>query len=153
MACMDFSDKTKNNKKERKYLAMICHRPSLELSKHGTKPHTSFCLKAKERKEVMTWMNNLKILDGFVTGFRRAINLKTGKLTGVKIHDHHVIMEWLPMNMLQGYVHQDVWKTLAELSYFYIQLCAKEIKKEMIEKLEKEISVLLCKLEKIFPLG
>jgi hypothetical protein len=30
-------------------------------------------------------------------------------------------------------------------------MCAKEIKKEMMEKLEKEISVLLCKLEKIFP--
>jgi hypothetical protein len=53
--------------------------------------------------------------------------------------------------MLRGYVHQDVWKTLPTLSYFYRQLCAKEIKKEMMEKLEKEIIVLLCKLEKIFP--
>jgi hypothetical protein len=35
----------------------------------------------------------------------------------------------------------------------YRQLYAKEIKKEMMEKLEKEIPVLLCKLEKIFPLG
>jgi hypothetical protein len=52
--------------------------------------------------------------------------------------------------MLQGYIHQDVWKTLVELGYFYRQLCAKEIKKEMMEKLEKEIPVLLCKLEKIF---
>jgi hypothetical protein len=42
---------------------------------------------------------------------------------------------------------------LAELSYFYRKLCAKEIKKEMMEKLEKEILVLLCKLEKIFPPG
>jgi hypothetical protein len=52
--------------------------------------------------------------------------------------------------MLHGYVYQDVWKTLAELSYFYSQLCAKEIKKEMVHKLEKEIVVPLCKLEKIF---
>jgi hypothetical protein len=28
-----------------------------------------------------------------------------------------------------------VWKTLTELSYFYRQLYAKEIKKEMMEKL------------------
>jgi hypothetical protein len=40
---------------------------------------------------------------------------------------------------------------LAELSYFYIQLCAKEIMVEMMQKLEKEIPVLLCKMEKIFP--
>jgi hypothetical protein len=42
---------------------------------------------------------------------------------------------------------------LAELSYFYRQLCTKEIKKDMMEKLEKEILVLICKLEKIFPPG
>jgi hypothetical protein len=46
-----------------------------------------------------------------------------------------------------------VWMTLAELSHFYRQLCAKEIKKDMMKKLEEEISVLLYKLEKIFPSG
>jgi hypothetical protein len=47
----------------------------------------------------------------------------------------------------------DVWTALAELSHFYRQLYAKEIKKEMMEKLEEEIPVLICKLEKIFPSG
>jgi DnaJ-domain-containing protein 1 len=45
----------------------------------------------------------------------------------------------------------NVCKALAALSHFYKQLCAKEIKKEMMEKLEEEISVLICKLKKIFP--
>jgi hypothetical protein len=40
---------------------------------------------------------------------------------------------------------------LAELSYFYRQLCAKEITVEMMQKLEKEILVLLCTMEKKFP--
>jgi hypothetical protein len=81
---------------------MICHRPSLELSTRGTKPHALFCLKAKERKEVMTWMKNLKFSNGFAAGFRRVVNLKIGKLTGVKSYDYHVIMEWLVPNMLWG---------------------------------------------------
>jgi hypothetical protein len=46
-----------------------------------------------------------------------------------------------------------VWKALAELSYYYRHLCAKEIKKEMMEKLEQQIPVLVSKLEKIFPPG
>jgi hypothetical protein len=108
-------------------------------------------MKAKERKEVMMCLKNLKFPDGFAASFRRDANLKIGKLAVVKSHDYHVIMEWLLSNMLRGYMHQDVWKTLAELSYCYRHPCAKEIKKEMMEKLEKEISVLLCKLEKIFP--
>jgi hypothetical protein len=132
---------------------VICHRPSLHLSARGTKPQAPFYIKAKETKEVMTWMKNWKFPNGFAAGFRRAINLKTGKLIGVKGHDYHIIMEWLLLNMLHGYVHKDVWKMVAELSYFYRQLCTKEIKKEMMENLEKEIPVLLYKLEKIFPPG
>jgi hypothetical protein len=50
--------------------------------------------------------------------------------------------------MLCGYLDDDVWKVLAELSYFYRHVCAKEIKKDMIEKLEKEILMLIYKLEK-----
>jgi hypothetical protein len=95
MTCMNFSKKSKDNKQARKDLAMICHWPSLHLTACGTKPQAPFCMKAKERIKVITWMKNLKFPDGFVAGFRRAVNLKTGKLTWVKSHDYHVIMEWL----------------------------------------------------------
>jgi hypothetical protein len=50
-------------------------------------------------------------------------------------------------------LNDDVWKALAKVSHFYRQLCAKGIKKEINEKLEKEILVLICNLEKIFPTG
>jgi hypothetical protein len=42
---------------------------------------------------------------------------------------------------------------LAELSYFFCQLCAKELSQTMIEDMEKVARVLLFKLEKIFPPG
>jgi hypothetical protein len=98
-------------------------------------------------------LKKLKFPDGYAVGFRRAVNLESGKLSGVKSHDYHIFMERLLPVMFHEYLDDDVWMTLAELSHFYIQLCAKEIKKEMMEKLEEEIPVLICKLEKIFPLG
>jgi hypothetical protein len=42
---------------------------------------------------------------------------------------------------------------LAELSYFFRQLCAKELSRTGIDDLEKVAPMLLYKLEKIFPLG
>jgi hypothetical protein len=93
----------------------------------------------------------LKFSYGYAAGFRRAVNLETGKLSGVKSHDYHIFMERLLPVMFHGYLNDDVWKALAELSHFYRQLCAEEIKKEMMEKLEKDISMLICKLEKVFP--
>jgi hypothetical protein len=50
---MAFVDKTKENHKARKDLARLCNRPTLELKSSGGKPHAPFCLKPKERKEVL----------------------------------------------------------------------------------------------------
>jgi hypothetical protein len=92
----------------------------------------------------------LKFLDGYAAGVKRCVNVTAGKIHGLKSHDYHIIMERLLSVMLHGYLDDDIWEALAELSYFYRQLYAKEIKKDMVEKLEKKIFVLLCKLEKIF---
>jgi hypothetical protein len=81
------------------------------------------------------------------------VNVKAGKIHGLKNHDYHIIMERVLPVMLYGYLDDDIWEALTELSYFYRQLCAKEITKDMMKKLEKKIPVLICKLQKIFPLG
>jgi hypothetical protein len=42
-------------------------------------------------------------------------------------------------------------RLFTELSYFYKQICAKQISKAMMHKLGKEISVLVCKMETYIP--
>jgi hypothetical protein len=123
--CMSFMDKTKDNHKARKDLALLCNRPSLELKSHGGKPRAPFYLKARDRKEVLIWLKTLKFLEGYAAGFRRAVNLDTGKLIGVKSHDYHIFMERLLPVMFREYLDDDVWTALADLSHFYRQLCAK----------------------------
>jgi hypothetical protein len=46
---------------------------------------------------------------------------------------------------------EDLWKMFAEFNYFYRKICAKQISKTMMQKLEKEILVLVCNMEKVFP--
>jgi hypothetical protein len=53
--------------------------------------------------------------------------------------------------MVQGYVPEHVWLVLAKLSYFFRQLCAKELSKTVIIELEKMAPELVCELKKIFP--
>jgi hypothetical protein len=71
----------------------------------------------------------------------------------MKSHDYHIWIERLLLAMVRGYVPKHVWLVLAELSYFFCQLCAKEVSQTVIDDLEKVEPVLLCKLEKIFSLG
>jgi hypothetical protein len=122
----------KDNRKAQQDLAKLCNRPSLELKVNGGKPHTSFCLKPQQRKEVMRWMKGLKFHDGYAAGLRRSVNMATWKLIGLKRNDYHIIMKRLMRIMFQGYSDDVVWMVLAELSYSYRQLCAKEITVNMM---------------------
>ena len=55
--------------------------------------------------------------------------------------------------MVRGYVLDHVWQVLAELSYFFRQLRAKELSQAVVADMEKMAPMLLYKLEKIFPPG
>jgi hypothetical protein len=92
-------------------------------------------------------MKRLKFPDDYTAGLRCSVNMMTEKLIDLKSHDYHIIMERLLPIMFQGYFDDAVWMVLAELSYFYRQLCAKEITIEMMQKLENELSVFLCKMD------
>jgi hypothetical protein len=52
--------------------------------------------------------------------------------------------------MFRGYFKADLWKMFAELSYFYRHICAKRVSKVMVQRLEKQIAVLVYKMETIF---
>src|SRR5215216_1891269 len=50
-------------------------------------------------------------------------------------------------------IPEDEWLVLAELSYFFRVLCAKELSPGLLEEMEELAPELICKLEKIFPSG
>jgi hypothetical protein len=91
--------------------------------------------------------------DGYAANLRRGVNLNTLRVLGMKSHDYHVWIERLLPVMVRGYVPDHIWVVLAELSYFFRQLCAKEVSWSMLLALEAAAPVLVCKLEKIFPPG
>jgi hypothetical protein len=107
--CMNLGDKTKDNIKARKDLEKLCNRPTQELNENGKKQHAQFCLKPKQKKEVMEWLKILKFPDGYAAGFRRVVNLKTNKITGLKSHDYHIMMERLLPIMFRGYLKVSIW--------------------------------------------
>ena len=102
---------------------------------------------------MIQWMQTLKFSDGYAANMRRGANPETGRVLGMKSHDYHIWIEWLLPSMVRGYVPENVWKVLVELSFFFRQLCAKEVSMKVVEELEKVAPLLLCKLEKIFPPG
>jgi hypothetical protein len=117
------------------------------------RPRAPYCLKTKDRKQIFLWLKTLKFPDRYAANIKRAVSVAKGKLNGLKSHDYHIIMERLLPVMFRGYLDDEVWRMLAELSYFYRQICAKEISRSLMEEFENAIAVLVCKMEKTFPPG
>jgi len=95
----------------------------------------------------------LKFPDAYAANLTRGVNLLQRKIFGLKSHDYHVFIERLLPVAFRGFLSDNIWRCLAELSFFYRQLCAKELSKDVVRSLEDNVIVLLCKLEKIFPPG
>jgi hypothetical protein len=155
--CLDVTSFSKDNMNARKDLAALCDCPLLEVKTNAkgnlTRPRAPHSLKPVERKEILKWLKKLKFPDRYVANIKRAVNVGTSKLNGLKCHDYHIIMERLLPVMLYGYFDINLWKIFVELSYFYRQLCAKQVSKTMMQKFKKVIPILVCKMEKVFPLG
>jgi hypothetical protein len=109
--CLNITGKRKDNFNARWDTTDICNCLSLELNERGGKRHAPFCLKVKNRKEVMRWMKRLKFPVGYVVGVKWCVNVMAGKIHGLKSHDYHIIMErlltacnvtWIPWSWYLG---------------------------------------------------
>jgi hypothetical protein len=140
---MDIPDKSKDNPKARVDLAALCDRPKQEMCS---------LLEAARHGEGLR-MQTLMFPDGYATNLRMGVNLSTLRVLGMKSNDYHIWIERLLSAMDRGYVPKPLWLVLAKLSYFFRQLCAKELSWTVVDDLEKAAPMLLCKLEKIFSPG
>jgi hypothetical protein len=155
--CLDVTSFTKDNVNVRKDLAGLYDRPSMEAKPNARgnlkRPKAPYYLKLTERKEVPRWLKTLKFLHRYAANIKRAVNVGTSKLNVLKSHDYHIFIERLMSVMFHGYFKPDLWKIFPELSYFYRQICAKQVSKVMMQRLENEIAVLVCKMKIVFPPG
>jgi hypothetical protein len=116
-------------------------------------PRAPFCINKNDKVTILHCFKELKFPDAYAANIRRGVNLLKKKILGLKSHDYHIFMERLLPVAFHGFLPDNTWRYLAELSFFYRQLCAKELSKDIVRSLEDNIAVLLSKLEKIFPPG
>jgi hypothetical protein len=154
--CLDVTDFTKDNMNAWKDLATLCNRHLLEAKTNAKKnlgrPRALYYLKPIERKEVLKWLKTLKFSNRYAANIKWAVNVGICKLNRLKCHDYHIFIERLMEVIFRGYFKVNLWKMFVELSYFYRQICAKQVSKAMMQMLEKKIAVLECKMKKVFPL-
>ena len=79
------------------------------------------------------------------------MQLNERKIYGLKSHDCHVLMQQLLPLTIRGVLHKNVSGAIIELCNFFKQLCSKVLSTNQLQRLDNDIIVTLCKLERIFP--
>ena len=147
---MNVDGKTKDNAKSRLDLMEICRRPELHVV-DGKLPKACYTLDKNGRNELCIWVQNLRFPDGYASNIARCVDMRKHKLFGMKSHDCHVFMQRLIPIAFREMLPSAVWQALTELSLFFKELTSTVLKTEAMLRLESEIPIIICKLERIFP--
>ncbi|XP_062114583.1 uncharacterized protein LOC133825688 [Humulus lupulus] len=146
--------KSKDAEKARLDLQDLNIRKQLHMKKKGNKwfkPVACYTLSAKERQEFCTFIKSVKFPDGYATNISQNVNMKDGKLFGLKIHDCHILLQRLLPIGIRPYLKKKVMDAIVELSLFLKKLCARTLYVKDLDKLKKGVVLTLCKLESVFP--
>ena len=83
----------------------------------------------------------------------QCVDMNKYRLFGMKSHDCHIFMQRLLPIAFRELLPMRVWEAITELSIFFKQLTSTILREEDMQRLEEDIPVILCKLERIFPPG
>ncbi|KAL5542684.1 hypothetical protein UlMin_010394 [Ulmus minor] len=93
----------------------------------------------------------VKFPDGFASNMSKKVAQNDSRLLGLKSHDCHVIMQRLLPVGCRSLVTKNIWSTIVELCTFFKQLCASTVNVSDMVEAQKQLVLILCKLERIFP--
>ncbi|XP_025647406.1 uncharacterized protein [Arachis hypogaea] len=97
---------------------------------------------------VFTIMNEK---DGYSSNISRCVDLRQRKMSGLKSHDCHILMEHLLPIALRNALPAPVSSVLADLSSFFRRICSKSIDRQQLPLLQDHVVHTLCRMEMIFP--
>ena len=123
--------------------------PVLQKGKY-TLPPALYSLGTDEKETLCKFLHGVKFSDGYAINIR-CVDVNGCKLSGLKTHDLHVILQKLLPLVVRNILPEDVVIPVIELCRFSSSLCSKELELSEIERLSTSIRETLCRLEMIFP--
>ncbi|GJR72740.1 putative transposon, En/Spm-like protein [Tanacetum coccineum] len=153
---LNVSGKTKDGVNARLDLAELGVKPELFAMQEEDKttlPPAGYTLTNAEKDIFCETLYNIRVPQGYCSNFSSLVSLKDRKLIGLKSHDYHMLMqEFLPI-AIRSIMHPATRYAIIRFCFFFKSICSKEIRLQELDKMQAELVVTLCLLEKFFPLS
>ena len=110
-----------------------------------------YCLTKDGKKQLCQYLSDCTYPDGFCASMSKCVNLQTQKISGLKTHDCHILLQRTLPAGLRGLVGSDIYEAIADLGKIFKSLCSKTLERDVLLRLKDDIPVIMCRLENIFP--
>ena len=152
---LNLDGKTNDNLKARQDLKDMGIKSELHLEKVGNvqtrMPYACYHMNASDKNGFLQVLKDVRVLNGYSSNISRYVKLKECKISGMKSHDNHILMQQFFSIAIRGYLPPEMSRHLIELSFFFREICSNVLNMEELRALEKRIALTLCELERIFP--
>ena len=116
-----------------------------------TLPPAGYTLTNAEKDIFCESLSNIRVPQGYCSNFSSLVSQNDKKLIGLKSHDYHMLMqEFLPI-AIRSIMHPPTRFAIIRFCFFFKAICRKEIILQELDKIQDELVVTLCLLEKFFP--
>ncbi|KAK9988702.1 hypothetical protein SO802_028941 [Lithocarpus litseifolius] len=122
---LNLDGKTENNLKARQDLKDMGIRSEFHLEKDGNDqkhmPHACYYMNASEKDSFLHVLKDLRVQDGYSSNISPCIKLKECKISVMKSHDNHILMQYL--SRLKSYVHNKTYPKDSIAEGYIVEEC------------------------------
>ncbi|KAJ8771877.1 hypothetical protein K2173_027054 [Erythroxylum novogranatense] len=115
------------------------------------KPPACYTMSLDEKKKFCEFVKQVKFPDGYASNISRCVNVEERKISGLKSHDCHILLQSILPLGTRGILNKDVTGVLLKLGNFFRRICRLSLNKDDVQTMCEEIILILCKLEMIYP--
>ncbi|XP_042386572.1 uncharacterized protein LOC121978271 [Zingiber officinale] len=151
---MNVKGKTKDNVAARLDMVEMGIRPELTPivgEKRTYLPLAACSFTKKEKLQVCKSLKDIKVPEGFSSNMNNIVCMDQLKLTCLKSHDCHVLMQHFLPIVIRDALPKHVRYAIIRLCFFFKDICCKVIDVAKLDKLQSDLVVTLCLLEQYFP--
>ncbi|KAL9457402.1 hypothetical protein AB3S75_006449 [Citrus x aurantiifolia] len=153
---LDISGKTKDGLNARKDLEDWDIRHDLHPYVEGMRtylPAAPHSLSKIEKKIFCERLFNMKLPDGYSSNIGNCVSVEECKITNLKSHDYHILMQQLLPVVIRGLLPKGPKNAIFRICTFFNKICQRVVDRENILALEGEVFETVCMFERFFPLA
>ena len=140
---LNLDGKTKDNLKARQDLKDMGIRSKLHLEKVGNDKtcmsHAYYHMDANENDDFLQVLKDVRVPDEYSSNISCCVKLKERKISGMKSHDNHILIQQLFPIAIRGSLPPEVSRHLIDLSCFFREICSKVLNVEELGLLRREL--------------